>query len=463
MKKQFFNFNYNELEGLLKQAFDIYIVLDLEGTIHDLSCSENLAINTIFSKYKNKKIFCFLTEESIPKVKKNLKNFFENKGDISKSIEINHLHNNKKDNFAVSYKFKKISENFLIMVGYDLQETAQLQRKLVNSQLLIEKEFEKYKEFDTKYRILMDQTNEAIVIFEKDSGTIIDLNNNAKKVLKIETKNKIKLNFFKLFKNKKNKKIKNQIGVHAKNSSELITKTRKNNKKITLKPILFRSGNELIVLCKVHSNQSLKKVPVKFSNNATKLYDTCPDGILFITEKGIITEANKSFLEICNITTSNDLIGNNLSSYFKNGINDLKIILEETLKNKKLKKYQTILLTSQGMSFKAGIATCLIQDPKKKIIGMTIRVENVSQEKEKDRNSDNLMSLVGSAPLKSLVAESSEVVEKICIETALKITRNNRVAAADLLEISRQSLYVKLEKYNLMEKSKNNNRDYIKV
>ena len=65
---------------------------------------------------------------------------------------------------------------------------------------------------------------------------------------------------------------------------------------------------------------------------------------------------------------------------------------------------------------------------------------------------ENVMKLVGSAPLKELVADTSDVVERLCIETAIELTGNNRVAAADMLGVSRQSLYVKLRKYGLMSK-----------
>jgi DNA-binding protein Fis len=40
----------------------------------------------------------------------------------------------------------------------------------------------------------------------------------------------------------------------------------------------------------------------------------------------------------------------------------------------------------------------------------------------------------------------------MCIETAVELTRNNRVAAAEMLGLSRQSLYVKLRKYGLLAK-----------
>ncbi|NDF03927.1 MAG: transcriptional regulator PpsR, partial [Betaproteobacteria bacterium] len=43
------------------------------------------------------------------------------------------------------------------------------------------------------------------------------------------------------------------------------------------------------------------------------------------------------------------------------------------------------------------------------------------------------------------------LIERLCIETALKMTRNNRASAADMLGVSRQSLYVKLRRFGLQD------------
>jgi len=64
---------------------------------------------------------------------------------------------------------------------------------------------------------------------------------------------------------------------------------------------------------------------------------------------------------------------------------------------------------------------------------------------------DNLVELVGSVPLKELVRASTDEIEKMCIETALKMTGNNRAAAAEMLGLSRQSLYVKLRRFGLVD------------
>ena len=56
---------------------------------------------------------------------------------------------------------------------------------------------------------------------------------------------------------------------------------------------------------------------------------------------------------------------------------------------------------------------------------------------------------MGRVPLKDIVAESSELIEQLSIETALQMTHDNRALAAQLLGLSRQSLYVKLRRYGL--------------
>ena len=45
--------------------------------------------------------------------------------------------------------------------------------------------------------------------------------------------------------------------------------------------------------------------------------------------------------------------------------------------------------------------------------------------------------------------ETTDVIERLCIEAALELTRDNRASAAEMLGLSRQSLYVKLRRHGL--------------
>jgi DNA-binding NtrC family response regulator len=61
----------------------------------------------------------------------------------------------------------------------------------------------------------------------------------------------------------------------------------------------------------------------------------------------------------------------------------------------------------------------------------------------------SLSDRLGKAPLKVLVSETVGAVERHCIETALASTRGNRSAAAKMLGLSRQALYMKLARYDI--------------
>jgi DNA-binding NtrC family response regulator len=52
-------------------------------------------------------------------------------------------------------------------------------------------------------------------------------------------------------------------------------------------------------------------------------------------------------------------------------------------------------------------------------------------------------------PMKDIVSETTDLIERMCIEAALELTRDNRASAAEMLGLSRQSLYVKLRRYGI--------------
>jgi DNA-binding NtrC family response regulator len=67
------------------------------------------------------------------------------------------------------------------------------------------------------------------------------------------------------------------------------------------------------------------------------------------------------------------------------------------------------------------------------------------------RSAEQLAGLVGRLPLKDIVGETTDLIERLCIEAALELTRDNRASAAEMLGLSRQSLYVKLRRYGIQD------------
>ena len=72
------------------------------------------------------------------------------------------------------------------------------------------------------------------------------------------------------------------------------------------------------------------------------------------------------------------------------------------------------------------------------------------------RSIEEMTELVGRVPLKDLVRETTDIMERMCIEAALKLANDSRASAAEMLGLSRQSLYVKLHRYGLGDLDDNN-------
>ena len=79
------------------------------------------------------------------------------------------------------------------------------------------------------------------------------------------------------------------------------------------------------------------------------------------------------------------------------------------------------------------------------------RLSEARAGRELPRSVEQLTELVGRVALKDLVRETTDVIERLCIEAALELTSDNRASAAEMLGLSRQSLYSKLRRYGLGE------------
>jgi DNA-binding NtrC family response regulator len=84
-------------------------------------------------------------------------------------------------------------------------------------------------------------------------------------------------------------------------------------------------------------------------------------------------------------------------------------------------------------------------------VGRRLPATVTAGDRELPRSPEQLAELIGRVPLKDIVRESTDVIERLCIEAALQLTGDNRASAAEMLGLSRQSLYLKLHRYGLGE------------
>lgn len=122
-----------------------------------------------------------------------------------------------------------------------------------------------------------------------------------------------------------------------------------------------------------------------------------------------------------------------------------------------VRRFSSIMRDDLGGSETVEVSATRIQGERGSVFGFSIRetMRNDAMAPTLPTGSPTTAAqftdLVGRVPLKDLVRDTADIIEKLCIEAALKLTDNNRASAADMLGLSRQSLYIKLRRYGITE------------
>jgi transcriptional regulator PpsR len=185
------------------------------------------------------------------------------------------------------------------------------------------------------------------------------------------------------------------------------------------------------------------------------MLDAMPDGFVVTGEDRRILNANAAFCELVQQANENQLIGEPLDRWLGRPGVDLNIVFANLREHGTVRNFATILRGDYGPAQEALVTAVSAPHGKLPCIGFTIRAVSSrltgAPTSVMPRSVDQLRELVGRVPLKDLVRESADLIERLCIEAALDVSGNNRASAAQLLGLSRQGLYSKLRRYGIAE------------
>jgi transcriptional regulator PpsR len=183
-----------------------------------------------------------------------------------------------------------------------------------------------------------------------------------------------------------------------------------------------------------------------------------PDAFVVTDPDGTILSANAAFVELCQLGSEQQAVGQPLDRWVGRAGVDINVLRKNLRKRAQVKQFSTTLNPEFGESVDAEMSAVAALDSDPPCLGFVIRpVMRPSESTLPNVNAplahslQDMTDLIGRVPLRELVRETSDIIERLCIETALKITNDNRASAADLLGLSRQSLYVKLRRYGLTD------------
>ena len=161
---------------------DINLILDPKGKILKINTPTSAIVKSL-NNWINKNIYDFLTIESKEKLNFHLTALSDLSQSSTKWFELNHISENTGE-FPVKYKgFKSANKKNVILIGNDLSPIAEIQKKFVNSQLALEREYSKYRSFETKYKALIEFSEEPLFLLDGVTGKILNLNDSAAKII----------------------------------------------------------------------------------------------------------------------------------------------------------------------------------------------------------------------------------------------------------------------------------------
>jgi transcriptional regulator PpsR len=187
------------------------------------------------------------------------------------------------------------------------------------------------------------------------------------------------------------------------------------------------------------------------------LLERLPDGFVAIDPDGTIRRANGAFLDLVQVGAEGTVVGQSLGRWLGMPGADLSALLAGVQRHRTVRLFATRIQGELGLETDVEVAAAGNTDIRPRILGVVIRdtgrrvpsgLDDVQQAEAPLASTIAAMSgKVGRTPLLQLVREATSAVERHYIEEALELAAGNRTAAAEILGLSRQSLYVKLNRY----------------
>ena len=182
-----------------------------------------------------------------------------------------------------------------------------------------------------------------------------------------------------------------------------------------------------------------------------------PDCIVITGVDGMIVSANDAFVELLQVSSDKQVRGESLGRWLGRTGVEMNVLISTLRQRGSVRLFPTAVRSEQGASSDVEISAVMVADGGQSLLCFTIRdvsrrlTGDARASKEIPRSVGQLSELVGRVPMKDIVGETTDLIEQLCIEAALELTRDNRAAAAEMLGLSRQSLYVKLRRYGLSD------------
>ncbi len=443
---------------LMLGASDIILTLDREGTVLEVAFGSDELAQEVNGDWVGLLWADTVTSESRGTIEELLREGAP--GSKGGWRQVFHA-TRQGDGIPVRYCVARLPKGDRILaVGRNLQAIAALQQQLAEAQQALERDYWRLRQMETRYRLLFQTASEGVLIVEAATLKIVEANPVATGLLGERGRGVLGRVFPVGFDAEGNQALMGLLAAvrSAGRADEVRVRLADGGREQVVSAALLRQENVTLYLVRLTPVAGGPEPPLPESvRKLLKVTEVAPDGIVVTGPDGRIVNANAAFLDLAQLASEEQVRGLSLDQWLGRPGVDLNVLLANLRQHGTVRLFATILRGEYGSGTEVEISAAAIPNAGRGGFGFIIRNvgRRVSIEspagRELPRSVEQLTELVGRVPLKELVRESTDLIERLCIETALELTGDNRASAAELLGLSRQSLYVKLRRYGMSD------------
>jgi len=474
------------LQRVVHNAADLTLVLDGAGVVLEVNVHDRDLLQAGARDWRGLTWAETVAPETRDKVAEMLQEARGEQGVPTRWRQVNQLLADGTD-FPVLYSVallvddaRSAAKRRLIALGRDQRPTMAMQRRLVEAQQAVERDYWRFREAETRYRKLFQTSTDAVLIVDGSSSKILEANPAAIALVRPAGGRIVGVALPALFET-----------AAAEPVQALLASARSVGKHQPLTVVLAGGGPVSVHATFVRQEESAfmivrlapmtataagttasaarpgtarKGEPARSNGSGAHAEDALlgsfmrasADALAFTDSHGRIVAVNRAFATLAQLSSEDQARGESLDRWLGRPGVELDMLITNLRQEGSLGLYATELRGEYGAASEVEISASRLEGAGEAVysfavrdIGRRLRPEGSKPGPQLPASVHQLTELVGRVPLKQIVSETSDLIEQLSIEAALKLSRNNRALAAQLLGLSRQSLYVKLRRYGL--------------
>lgn len=466
------------LERLVGTASDVALCLDGDGLILDVLASDREVLRAGLREWRGRPWVEVVNSESRDKISELLRDALAQPPVPPAWRHVNLVLRSGEDlpfQFSVAparVNRRQPAQARVVAFGRDLRPTMLLQRRVVEAQQLLERDYTRFRDAETRFRALFQGSQEATLVVDAATLKVTDANEAALALLRMQASRLNGTALLDLFSSAAAGALQERLAAaRSVGKHEPIGVTLgRGGQALTLGLTYVRqdpSGSFIVRLLPVPvlAGRGRRTTPAAGTEGGGRqggeavmlaaLMRHTSDAMVFADSQGRIVAANRAFAQLAQISSEDQAVGQSLDRWLGRQGVEVGVLITNLRDAGTVGLYSTELRGEVGGVTEVEVSASRLQDAGSASFAFVIRDTATRLRPQVAARPDvapsvrQLAELVGRVPLKQIVAETSDLIEQMSIEAALQMARDNRALAAQLLGLSRQSLYVKLRRFGL--------------